>query len=244
MLFRRLPTLPKDRIKELLEFEKKVGVKFKNLELLHQSLIHSSYTKYNSLPSIMSNERLEFVGDAVITMVISKYLYKKYTNYDEGALSGIKSDVVSRKIMSEIGKSIGLDKYILSFPPLNKFDERGRNTIISNAFEAFIGAIFISNGIEPAEKIILKLFSSVIEDRIKNGTYDYKSILQTYAINIYNGYPEYSVIDERGPNHRKEFIVKVSVNGKILGEGKGFSKKEAEQSAAQKALENIKQIPY
>ncbi len=241
MIFRKIPPLPKDRISELLKFEKEIKVKFKQLDLLHNCLVHSSYTKYNSLPS-QSNERLEFIGDSVISMIISEYLYKKYPHYNEGILSSIKSDVVSRKVMYDIGIEIGIDKYILTFPPLNKFDERGKRTIISNCLESLIGAVFISNGLEEAKKLTLRLFLPIIEKRIKDGTSDYKSILQTVSLNLFNTYPKYSIISEVGPNHNKEFTVKVSLKDKDIAQGKGFSKREAEQSAAKNALTVLKNL--
>lgn len=240
MFFRKLPNLPEERLKNLLEFERKINIKFKDLNLLNQSLTHSSYTRYNRFSSLLSNERLEFIGDSIISMIISEYLYKKYPNYNEGILSSIKSDVVSRKVMYEIGTQIELDKYILTFPPLNKFNERGKKTIISNCLEALVGAIYLSNGIDISKKFILNLFEPIINDRIKNGTRDYKSILQTFVIEIFEKYPKYSIVEERGPNHNKEFVVKVSVNDITLGEGVGFSKKEAEQSAAKNALDLLK----
>ncbi|MGB9620980.1 MAG: ribonuclease III [Brevinematia bacterium] len=238
--FRKLPfDLPKDRINQLLKLEKELGVRFKDIYLLHQSLVHLSYLRYSSNGALYSNERLEFVGDAVISMVIATYIYNNYPSFDEGILSSIKSDVVSRKVMYKIGESLNLGNYILTFPPLEKFDLRGRRTIISNAVESLVGGYYISNGFKDAEKFILKLFSKIISARIKEGSNDYKSLLQIFTLTNFDEYPSYRLVEEKGPNHRKEFVVKVFVNG-VVGEGKGFSKKEAEQSAAKDALEKLK----
>ncbi|MEN2997885.1 MAG: ribonuclease III [Brevinematia bacterium] len=242
MTSREFPGLTIERRDALLSFEQKIGVRFKDLSLLHQSLVHSSYVKYNALPSIMSNERLEFVGDALISMVISEYLYRNYPNFDEGMLSSVKADVVSRKIMYDIGIKIGIDEYILTVPSLDKFDYRGRRTIISNTFEALVGAMFLSNGLETTKDFVLKLFLPAIESRIRDGTSDFKSLLQHYVVRSFDTYPDYLVVSESGPDHQKEFLVKVLVNGKVLGEGRGFSKKEAEQYAAKNALENLNHV--
>ncbi|MCX8028932.1 MAG: ribonuclease III [Brevinematales bacterium] len=231
--------IPKDRLNDLISLENKLGIKFRDISILNKSLIHSSYLKNNSLPLSMSNERLEFIGDAVISMVISEYLYHNYQNLSEGDLSMIKSDVVSRKTMYNIGIDLNIDKYILTYPPLENFDERGIKTIISNTVEALIGAIFVSNGIEDAKKITLKLFTPIIKNRIKNGTSDYKSLLQNYSLKEFSSYPVYTTVSEVGPEHKKEFIVKVFIRNKCFGEGRGFSKKEAEQNAAQNALQNL-----
>ncbi|MFN4245139.1 MAG: ribonuclease III [Brevinematia bacterium] len=244
MIFRKIPNLPKERILDLLKFEKEINVKFRDIGLLHQSLLHSSYVKNNPSISVRSNERIEFVGDAVISMIISEYLYKKYPLYSEGMLSAIKSDVVSRKVMYKIGTEIKIEKYILTSPPLDKFDQRGQKTIISNCLESLIGAIFLSNGLESARDFTLRIFLPVIEKRIKDGTEDYKGQLQKISLYLFDTYPKYSVVSEIGPNHNKEFIVKVSVKDKDIAQGKGSSKREAEQSAAKNALEILKKGNY
>lgn len=240
MPLRRLPNLPKDRIEKLLSFERRLGVKVKDLVLLDQSLTHSSYVRYCGREGIVSNERLEFVGDAVISMVISEYLYSRYPNFDEGTLSSVRSDVISRRVMYDVGVKLGIGECILIFPPIDRFDERGKRNVISNCLEAVIGAVFLSNGFEVARKVTLELFVPAVEDRVKNGTTNYKSVLQSYVVRNFDTYPEYSVIEERGPDHRKEFFVSVSVGDVKVAEGRGFSKKEAEQSAAKKALELLK----
>lgn len=242
ILFRKIPSgLPKDRVDQLLKLEKKLGVKFKDFYLLHQSLVHLSYLRYNSNSVLHSNERLEFVGDTVISIVVATYLYKNYPSFDEGVLSSIKSEVVSRRVMYKIGESVGLGEYVLTFPPIEKFDLRGKHTIISNAVEALVGGYYISNGFRDAEKLVIKLFSKVIINRVKGGTEDYKSLLQIFSLANFDEYPTYRLVDEKGPNHHREFVVRVYVNG-IIGEGKGFSKKEAEQFAAKEALEKLRNV--
>ncbi|MCS7298865.1 MAG: ribonuclease III [Spirochaetia bacterium] len=232
--------ISKERLEKLKELEEKLGVKFRDVKLLNKSLTHSSFTRNNSMSIEHSNERLEFIGDAVISLIISEYLYRNYPNLDEGGLSMIRADVVSRKSMYGIGIDLGLDKVILTYPPVNEFDERGLRTIISNSLEAVIGAIFISSGLEVTRQVVLRLFKDIIESRIKDGTKDYKSLLQTYSVSNLSTYPVYTVVEETGPEHRKEFVVRVFINNTLLAEGKGSSKKEAEQNAARNALEKIK----
>jgi ribonuclease-3 len=239
MVFLRRTNLPSDREKKLEELEAKIGVRIKDLELLHIATIHKSYTKANNLPSSMCNERLEFVGDAFISMVISKHLYFFLPNASEGELSSIKSDVVSRSVMYDIGDKLALQNYILSFPPITKYSDRGVKTIISNTVEAIVGAYLVSNGILEAEKMVLNLFRDIVERRIKEGSRDYKSKLQMLAVKFFGEYPEYNVKEVTGPDHAREYVVEVNIGGKRYGLGKGKSKKAAEQEAAKETLKSI-----
>ncbi len=239
MVFLRRTDLPRDREKKLEELEAKIGVRMRDLKLLHIATIHKSYAKANNLPLSMCNERLEFVGDAFISMVISKYLYFSLPSASEGELSSIKSDVVSRKVMYDIGERLALQNYILSFPSITKYGDRGIKTIISNAVEAIVGAYLVSNGIQEAEGIVLNLFRNVVEKRVKEGTRDYKSKLQMVALRLFGEYPEYSVKEVTGPDHAREYVVEVNIGGRKYGTGKGKSKKDAEQEAAKETLESI-----
>jgi ribonuclease-3 len=239
MIFLRRTNLPKDREEKLIELENKLGIKIKDLELLHIATTHKSYVRRSNLPPTMSNERLEFVGDSFISMVISRYLYSSFPNASEGELSSIKSDVVSRKVMYDISEELNLINYILSFPPIKKYSDRGIRTILSNTVESIIGAYLIANGINDSEKIVLNLFEDIIKKRIKEGTNDYKSKLQNIAIRLFGVYPRYDVKEIVGPDHAREYIIEVKIKDKGFGIGRGKSKKDAEQEAAKETLKNI-----
>lgn len=213
---------------------------FKNKRLFEQAFIHRSFLN-ETKESISSNERMEFLGDSILSFVISKNLYLKYPKFNEGILTNMRSLLVNTKSLAEISKSLDLGKHL----KLSKGEEdsRGRQnqSLLANAFEAFIGALFLDQGIETVEQFIKEVFEPKIEMLAKASSFkDPKSLLQEYSQSRKHGSPIYKVLREIGPAHSKTFIVGVSINGKEVGKGEGKSKQEAEESAAEKALEYLR----
>lgn len=223
------------------ELEEKIGYDFRDIQLLFESLTHSSYANENKKKSIAHNERLEFLGDAVLSIVISEYLYNKLHTFQEGELTKIRASIVCEPSLANCSKKLNIGKYIL----LGKGEEvtggRERVSILADTFEALIGAIYLDGGLGQAQKFILKSLKDTIEDAISGRVYqDYKTHLQEYIQSENSERILYEVIHEEGPDHNKIFHVHVRVGDKILGTGIGKSKKEAEQSAAKEALKEVR----
>ena len=222
------------------ELEEKIEYFFRDIHLLSESLTHSSYANENKKKNIAYNERLEFLGDAVLSIVISEYLYNKLNTFQEGELTKIRASIVCEPSLANCSKKLNIGKYIR----LGKGEEvtggRERVSILADAFEAVIGAIYLDGGLGQAQKFILKSLKDTIEDAISGRVYqDYKTHLQEYIQSEHSEKIVYEVIYEEGPDHNKTFHVRVKVGDKILGTGVGRSKKEAEQSAAKEALKEV-----
>lgn len=233
-------TLSKSRRKELREFEAELGVRFKKIKLLDQALSHSSYVNELSDFSRPHNEKLEFLGDAVLELVISHELFDNYPSYFEGKLTKLRAAVVSMKTLAMIAKRIGIAPHIR----LGKGEEVGggrkRNSLLADALEAIIGAIYLDSGLKAARDFVLNHFSEEIErldqDRHKM---DYKSILQEITQSRFQTLPRYTILNESGPPHDRMFEVSLTINNEPYGIGTGRNKKEAQQSAAHAALEKL-----
>ncbi|MEW6557604.1 MAG: ribonuclease III [Elusimicrobiota bacterium] len=217
----------------LNELEKKIKIKFKNPALLETALTHKSYAIENNLKEY--NERMEFLGDAILSTATAVYLYKKYPNYDEGKLSKIKSAAVSKTSIYPIAQKLELGKFIKISKSEEATGGRVKESILANALEAIIGAVFLDGGYKTAEKFIHKLL-----DGQKLSPSDFKSDLQEIIQAKYKMIPVYKVLEEKGPDHDKIFKVAVNIGKKQLGIGIGKSKKEAEQNAAKNALLKLK----
>ncbi len=216
------------------ELQERIGYSFKNEKLLEEALTHSSYTNGKHLKS---NERLEFLGDSVLSIVVSKYLFENLTNMPEGQLTKIRAGVVCENALYPFARKIDLGKYIF----LGKGEEmtggRDRHSILADAFEALIAAIYLDGGIEAARSFILPFLPPL--DKLKDGKFllgDYKTVLQE----IIQQNPEekiaYEIAAESGQAHNKQFTANVLLNGQVIGTGVGKSKKEAEQNAAREAI--------
>ncbi|NPA81279.1 MAG: ribonuclease III [Epsilonproteobacteria bacterium] len=217
---------------EIKELEKSLDYQFKNRDLIIEALTHKSYKKsYN-------NERLEFLGDAVIDLIVGEYLFKKFSKVNEGELSKLRASLVNEKGLEKLAKKIDLGQYI--FISLAEENNHGREkpSLLSNAFEAMIGAIYLESGLEKAKEIVLRLLEEVYPKiDLKSVFKDYKTTLQELTQARFGTTPEYSLIGAFGPDHKKEFEIEVSVKGRKLATARGKSKKDAQQKAAQKALE-------
>jgi len=214
--------------------EKKLKINFKNKELLQQGLTHKSYAHMCGIKE--DNERLEFLGDSVLNLVISEYLYQRYPAYDEGKLTKLKSSLVNRKSLLLWAKKLSLGDYLLISEEEEAAGGRQRASLLSNGLEALIGAIYQDQDWDKAKKFVLGQISTLKGIR----KVDYKSRLQELIQKRYKILPEYVVKTESGPAHKKFFEIEVKVKGKIFGHGTGWSKKTAEQEAARKALQKIK----
>lgn len=213
------------------------GIHFSDLQLLQTAFTHTSYANEHRLLKISHNERLEFLGDAVLQMVISKYLYQKYPQAPEGQMSKMRSSFVREESLAGFSRACGFDKYLLLGKGEEKSGGRNRDTILGDAFEAFLGALLLDKGEAAVEKFLYQVMIPQLEVGNFERVTDYKTSLQE-TLQV-NGEVDivYQVIEETGPAHDKTFTVEVSVNQEAIGRGVGRSKKLAEQAAAKNALE-------
>lgn len=221
------------------ELEEKIGYSFSDKVLLKQALTHSSFANEQKINKSGNYERLEFLGDAVLEVVSSEFLFHKYPDVPEGQLTKMRASMVCEPSLAFCARDIELGKYIL----LGKGEEttggRDRESITSDVMEALIGAIFLDGGMEKAKAHIERFILSDLEDKVL--FFDSKSNLQEILQGKLKKEFEYIVLDENGPEHEKEFIVEVNVEGEALGIGKGRTKKAAEQQAAYQALLKLKE---
>ena len=233
--------LESSRAKALHRLERVLGVRFRRLSLLHRALTHSSHLQ-NAPAGVLKrdNETLEFLGDAVLGLVISEELFRLYPVSEVGELAKVKAQVVSRATLGEIAVSLGLDQWIVMGPGEMERGEARQPSVIGSALEAVFGALYVDRGLSPTVRLIRRLFHHQIEE-VEAGDLatDYKSLLQEYVLRYFRVTPEYHVVGESGPGHRRRFHVTVGWKAKVYGEGMGLSKKKASQEAAHLALEHL-----
>lgn len=240
MIQKKASKISKDRV--LNEIQNTVHYTFVNQLTLEQALTHSSYANEHRNALIKDNERLEFLGDAILDLIISEYLYNKHPQMPEGDLSKIRASIVCEASLAKMAKLIGLGNYIL----LGKGEEmtggRERSSILADGFEALTGSLFIDGGFEVAKAFLKDTLIKQVEemDSIEALYTDYKTLLQENIQKESSVPIRYEVIGEEGPDHDKHFHVAVYHGTIVLGRGVGKSKKEAEQDAAKKALNNLK----
>ncbi len=213
--------------------------KFNNEQLHQQAFIHRSYLN-ESKKHLESNERLEFLGDSILSFVVSDHLYKTYPQFDEGILTNLRSLVVNTKNLARAGKRLEFGKYLLL--SRGEEDSKGREneSILANTFEAFIGALFMDQGIDAVREFLYQTIIPDIEEYVQKKVFkDPKSLLQEYVQSKKQHSPLYKVLQEEGPAHAKRFTIGVFVGNELMGEGAGKSKQEAEEKAAEEALEKI-----
>lgn len=220
------------------KFEEKAGVKFKNQALLKQAFTHRSYINENRDFGLAHNERLEFLGDAVLELVITDFLYRKMKDSDEGELTSLRSALVNADTCARVATNLGANEFLLLSKGEAKDTGRARQYILANTLEAIIGAIYVDQNYEVAKDFILKHITSLVDEILKDGTWiDPKSLFQEKAQELKGQTPAYKTVKESGPDHDKHFTVQVTVGTDIYGEGEGKSKQDAEQAAARQALE-------
>ena len=220
------------------DLEAAIGYKFKNIALLQNALAHSSYANERWHNSLMSNERLEFLGDSILGMCVAEYLYCTFPDRPEGELTRMRADMVCEQTLANVAGRIGLGEHLL----LGKGEEQGggrtRNSILADAVESVIAASFLDGGMGAAKQFIQKFI--LVEVPVKKlHNVDYKTSLQELVQQKKNQVLTYALVGESGPDHDKHFEVEVSLNGKVVGLGSGSSKKRAEQDAARVAIESL-----
>jgi len=235
--------LTKNRIKQLEELETKIGISFKNKNLLNQALTHSSFS-YNEPNNNQNNERLEFFGDAVLKLAVSEYLLKRFPHYQEGDLTKIRAIIISDAMLAKKASQLELGNFILFGNNELKTGGNNKDSNLANALEAIFGAYYFDqNNKHYSNKFVITLLMDIIQEAIKPSTIiDAKSVLQEYAQKNRSNLPQYEVISEKGPDHDKMFEIKATlvIKNKIYQDNAtGKTKKEAEQSSARKILEKI-----
>jgi ribonuclease-3 len=226
----------------IAELEKRLGYPFKKKELLIEALTHRSFYHENPDKADACNERLEFLGDSVLGFVIVEYLFSLDSRLTESVMAKTKSYLVKESVLSEIANSISLGKYLR----LGKGEEatggRTKGSLLADAAEAVLGAVYLDGGYKKAKELILKLFREKIDAILSSGEFhDFKTVLQEKTQLLFNIIPEYKIIKQEGKEHKKIFTVEVYITGEMFGTGRGRSKKEAETLAAKEALHKLRQ---
>jgi len=221
-----------------LAFEKKLDLEFTNKDLLQQAFIHRSYINEHKGTDLKHNERLEFLGDAVLELVVTHFLFEKYSNVPEGRLTSYRSSLVRTESISLAARNMGMNDLLMLSKGESRDQGKARDYILANTFESFVGAVYLDLGYDAAKKIIAKTLFPNIESIIEEGSWrDAKSYVQEKAQELYSETPRYELISAEGPDHDKQFIMAIYFGDKKIAEGSGNSKQKAQQSAAQSALE-------
>ncbi|MFH0926750.1 MAG: ribonuclease III [bacterium] len=233
--------MDENRELELKAFQDKINYHFNDINLLNHTLTHKSYAnELRKFQEVENNERLEFLGDSVLGLIISDFLFKEFPEYPEGELSKIKSYIVSEAALAELARNIQLGDYLLLGKGENQTGGRDKSSILSDAFEALIAGIYIDGKFEKIYEWIITLF----KEKIKSFTcgekiFDYKTQLQEYTQAKLSCIPGYRITSENGPEHERMFEIQLYLNGSYISSGQGKSKKEAEQEAARTGFEKL-----
>lgn len=220
----------------LSDLEKEIGYRFQNISLLQNALAHSSYANERWHDSLMSNERLEFLGDSILGMTVAEYLYRNFPDRPEGELTRMRADMVCETTLAAVADRIGLGQHLLLGHGEEQGGGRGRASILADAVESVIAACYLDGGMAPAVQFIQTfILCDVPVKQLHNQ--DYKTTLQELVQRKKNQTLSYALVGQSGPDHDKQFMVEVSLNGKAVGKGTGRSKKKAEQDAARVAIE-------
>lgn len=220
------------------DLEDAIGYRFHNITLLQNALTHSSYANERWHNSLMSNERLEFLGDSILGMVVADHLYRNFPDRPEGELTKMRADMVCEQSLAAVADKLSLGQHLLLGHGDSQGGGRKRNSILADAVESIIAASFLDGGLEAAQGIVSRfILCDVPVTRLHNT--DYKTALQELVQQRKNQVLTYTLVGESGPDHNKEFQVEVALNGKTVGSGSGSSKKRAEQDAARQAIETL-----
>lgn len=221
-------------------FQQKLGIEFNNPGLLKQAFVHRSYINENKGLGMEHNERLEFLGDAVLELVVTDFLYKEYPEVDEGILTAYRSALVRTESISQAAREMGMNELLLLSKGESKDEGKARDYILANTFEAFVGAVYLDSGYEAAHRVIAQTLFENIKQVISEGSWkDPKSLFQEHAQEHLGETPRYELISAVGPDHDKQFVMAVFVGDKEIAKGTGNSKQKAQQDAAEKALATI-----
>lgn len=222
---------------DFADFEKKTKIIFKDKNLLKQAFIHRSYINENGNTGLSHNERLEFLGDAVLELIVTDFLYKKYTSYTEGELTALRSALVNAVIIADVAQKIGMNDFLLLSRGEAKDTGKARQYILANTYEAYVGAVYLDLGYEVVNQFVKDTLLPHTDEIVNKKLWrDAKSLVQEKAQEFVEITPAYKVLSESGPDHDKHFTVGIFFGSDLIAEGKGKSKQEAEQSAASNAL--------
>jgi ribonuclease-3 len=236
---RREPRGADKKGSDLKELQQLIGCPIRNHELFQQAMRHRSFLQH-APQTAESNERLEFLGDSILNLIVGEYLYHRFPDAPEGELTKIRSRLVNRKALAAYAKAIRLANFILMSPSAAQSIRRGYDTINADTFEALIAAIYIDGGIDKARRFVeRRVLAALKEGAVATEDENYKSMLLEYAQSKGLGIPRYTIVREEGPDHDRTFTVDVFLNNVRRGSGAGKNKKEAEQSAARQALNNL-----
>jgi ribonuclease III len=222
----------------LSDIQQRIGHTFKDAELLERALTHKSYANENRVP--YHNERMEFLGDAVLSLVISEHLMKAFPDSTEGDLSRLRAAVVSEPALASVSRDIGLGGHLLLGKGEDQTGGRNKDSLLADCLEALIAAVYLDAGKDAAESLVIRLFEDVMKrTSASGGSLDYKTEFQELCQEQLKQLPEYRIVSETGPDHQKQFEMEVWIKGQLSGRGTGKSKKEAEQRAAKEALAKL-----
>ena len=222
----------------LLQLQRDLGVSFMDPDLLNLALTHPTYV-FEHRGSRQHNQRLEFLGDAVLGMIVAEYLFKRYPNSPEGELTKLRASLVCENTLADNASRLKLGRYLLLGRGEEMSGGRHRASILADAYEALVGAVYLDSSLETARKVVEKDIEVHIERKDIWVHKDYKTVLQEIVQKHHNENVTYSILSESGPDHDKRFVAGVSFKGKLLAQGKGRSKKEAEQEAARQAYQRV-----
>ena len=220
------------------DLETAIGYRFRNISLLQNALTHSSYANERWHNSLLSNERLEFLGDSVLGMLVAEYLYRTFPNRPEGELTRMRADMVCEQTLAAAANRIGLGSHLLLGHGEERFGGRNRDSILADAMESVIAACFLDGGLDAALQFVQKFILVEVPVKKLNNA-DYKTALQELVQQKKNQVLGYALVGQSGPDHDKKFDVEVTLNGNVVGFGSGSSKKRAEQMAAKAAIEKL-----
>ena len=222
------------------DLQKLLGVNLQNGGLLKEALVHSSYINENPVSGLVSNERMEFLGDVVLGLIIAEKLYYDFPQYDEGQMTRLRAELVRRETLARVAKAVDLGSHLLMGKGETASGGREKPANLASALEAVIAAVYLNRGLEYAKTIVLTLFAEEIEKALsQTGNIDYKSQLQEFLQSRNQPPPEYILAAVEGPDHERKFTIEVRLRDRVLGTGTGRSKKSAETEAARVALEKL-----
>ncbi|MDD4901408.1 MAG: ribonuclease III [Patescibacteria group bacterium] len=227
-------------MKDFSHLEEVIGIKFKNADLLKQSVVHRSYLNEHPDFGLKHNERLEFLGDAVLEIIVTEDLFQNFSDTPEGDLTNWRASLVNYKMLAQVANELGIEKYLyLSKGESKDKNSKARQYILANAMEAMIGAIYLDQGVKAAKKFIKAFILAKLDNILTNKLYlDPKSKFQEKAQDVYGTTPHYKVLSESGPDHAKNFVVGLYLNDEQVAQGQGTSKQEAQVAAAEEGLKN------
>ncbi len=229
-----------DRLQQLTALQGKLSYTFRNMDLLSTALTHRSYVNENPQSGASDNERLEFLGDAVLGLCVSDLLMKKHADFDEGTLSKIRSLMVNEKPLADLAAQLGLGDCLLLGRGEEHSGGRAKESLLANAFEAVIAAIYLDSSFSKTKTLIRRLMKPLMNDQaLAAQSFDYKTVLQELCQKKYKSAPLYTLLAESGPDHDKIFEIEVAAGDSVREIGRGKSKKDAQKQAAQKAWESL-----